>query len=172
MQPPPPLNFPPEWIIAIVAIVIVVVIVILVYRYLKRRPRRPKTPSIDAAAMLTSLRQLLTDKKYREAIIYAFRMYETIIQAKLGIYRDPSITVREFANLTVAHGRLDSRTMEVFIRGVEEARYSDHPISYNLALSALSAFASLYNSLTGGNLRFVTQDQQQAQSDAQPTESG
>ncbi|MHA2405391.1 MAG: transglutaminaseTgpA domain-containing protein [Candidatus Hermodarchaeia archaeon] len=170
MQPIP--TIPPEWIIAIVVIIIVVVIIILVYRYLKRRPRTPSAPSIDAASMLTSLRQLLTDKKYREAIIYAFRMYETIIQAKLGIYRDPSITVREFANLTVAHGRLDSRNMDVFIRGVEEARYSDHPISYNLALSSLSAFASIYNSLTGGNLRFVTQEQQEPQPDAQPTESG
>jgi hypothetical protein len=170
MQPIP--TIPLEWIIAIVVIIIVVVIVILGYRYLKRRPRTPSAPSIDAASMLTSLRQLLTDKKYREAIIYAFRMYEAIIQAKLGIYRDPSITVREFANLTVAHGRLDSRNMEVFIRGVEEARYSDHPISYNLALSALSAFASIYNSLTGGNLRFVTQEQQEPQPDAQPTEGG
>ena len=172
MQPPPSLTIPPEWIIAIVVIIIVVVIVILGYRYWKRRPREPSAPSIDAASMLTSLRQLLTNKKYREAIIYAFRMYETIIQAKLGIYRDPSITVREFANLTVAHGRLNSRNMEVFIRGVEEARYSDHPISYNMALSSLSAFASIYNSLTGGNLRFVTQEQQEPQPDAQPTEGG
>ncbi|MFW9933960.1 MAG: DUF4129 domain-containing transglutaminase family protein [Candidatus Thorarchaeota archaeon] len=171
MQPPPLLTIPLEWIIAIVVIIIIVVIVILGYRYWKRRPHQPTAPSIDAASMLTALRQLLTEKKYREAIIYAFRMYEAIIQAKLGIYRDPSITVREFANVTVAHGRLDSRNMEVFIRGVEEARYSDHPISYNMALSTLSAFASLYNSLTGGNLRFVTQDQQ-PQSDAQPTESG
>ena len=150
MQPPPFLSIPLEWIIAIVAIVIVVVIAILGYRYWKRRPRQPKAPSIDAASMLTALRQLLNDKKYREAIIYAFRMYEAIIQAKLGLFRDPSITVREFANLTVAHGRLDSRNMEVFIRGVEEARYSDHPISYNMALSTLSAFASLYNSLSDG----------------------
>jgi hypothetical protein len=172
MQPPPPLSIPLEWIIAIIVVVIIVVIVILGYRYWKRRPRQHTAPSIDAASMLTALRQLLTDKKYREAIIYAFRMYEAIIQAKLGIYRDPSITVREFANLTVAHGRLDSRNMEVFIRGVEEARYSDHPISYNLALSSLSAFASLYNSLTGGNLRFVTQEQQEPQQDAQPTEGG
>ena len=172
MQPPPPLSIPLEWIIAIVAIIIIIVVVIIGYRYWKRRPRQPTAPSIDAASMLTTLRQLLTDKKYREAIIYAFRMYEAIIQAKLGIYRDPSITVREFANLTVAHGRLDSRNMEVFIRGVEEARYSDHPISYNMALSTLSAFATIYNSLTGGNLRFVTQEQQQPQPDAEPTESG
>ena len=152
---------------------VIIVIVILVYRFWKRRPRQPAAPSIDAASMLTALRQLLSQQKYREAIIYAFRMYETIIQAKLGIFRDPSITVREFANLTVAHGRLDTRTMEVFIRGVEEARYSDHPISYNTALSALNAFASLYNSLTGGNLRFVTQEQQQPES-AEPerTETG
>ncbi|MFW9935553.1 MAG: DUF3488 and transglutaminase-like domain-containing protein [Candidatus Thorarchaeota archaeon] len=172
MQPPPVLPIPIEWIIAIVVVIIIVIAAILGYRYWKRRPRRSAAPSIDAAAMLTSLRQLLTDKKYREAIIYAFRMFETIIQAQLGIYRDPSITVREFANLTIAHGRLDSRTMGVFIRGVEEARYSDHPISYNLALQTLSAFASLYNSLTGGNLRFVTQEQQQPESDAQPTQSG
>ncbi len=173
MQPPPPLLIPPEWIAAIIVVVVIIVIVILVYRYWKRRPRQPAAPSIDASAMLTALRQLLSQQKYREAIIYAFRMYETIIQAKLGIFRDPSITVREFANLTVAHGRLDTRTMEVFIRGVEEARYSDHPISYNTALSSLNAFASLYNSLTGGNLRFVTQEQQQPES-AEPerTETG
>ncbi len=172
MQPPPPLSIPLEWIIAIVGIIIIVIIVILGYRYWKRRPRQPTVPSIDASSMLTSLRRLLKDKKYREAVIYAFRMYETIIQAKLGIYRDPSITVREFANLTIAHGRFDSRNMEVFIRGVEEARYSDHPISYNLALSTLSAFASLYNSLTGGNLRFVTQEEQLRQPEAEPTEGG
>jgi hypothetical protein len=172
MQPPPILPIPIEWIIAIIVVIVIVVVAFLGYRYWKRRPRKSAAPSIDAAAMLTSLRQLLTDKKYREAVIYAFRMFETIIQAQLGIYRDPSITVREFANLTIAHGRLDSRTMEAFIRGVEEARYSDHPISYNLALQTLSAFASVYNSLTGGNLRFVTQEQQQPESDAQPTESG
>ncbi|MFX1403579.1 MAG: transglutaminase domain-containing protein [Promethearchaeota archaeon] len=171
MQPPPSLPIPLEWIFAIVIIIVIVIVAFLGYRYWKRHPRQPTAPSIDAAAMLTALRQLLTDKKYREAIIYAFRMYEAIIQAKLGIYRDPSITVREFANLTVAHGRLDSRNMEVFIRGVEEARYSDHPVSYNLALSTLNAFASLYNSLTGGNLRFVTQEQQ-LQPNGQPTESG
>jgi len=171
MQPPPSLPIPLEWIFVLVIIIVIAIIAFLGYRYWKRRPRQPTVPSIDAAAMLTALRQLLTDKKYREAVIYAFRMYEAIIQAKLGIYRDPSITVREFANLTVAHGRLDSRNMEVFIRGVEEARYSDHPISYNLALSTLSAFASLYNSLTGGNLRFVTQEEQ-PQPNAQPTESG
>ncbi|MFX1565874.1 MAG: DUF3488 and transglutaminase-like domain-containing protein [Promethearchaeota archaeon] len=172
MQPPPALPIPMEWIIAIVVVIVIVVVAIFGYRYWKRRPRKSAAPSIDAAAMLTSLRQLLTEKKYREAVIYAFRMFETIIQAQIGIYRDPSITVREFANLTIAHGRLDSRTMEVFIRGVEEARYSDHPISYNLALQTLSAFASVYNSLTGGNLRFVTQEQQQPESDAQPTQSG
>jgi hypothetical protein len=173
MQPPQPIPIPLEWIAAIIVVVVIIVIVILVYRFWKRRPRQSTAPSIDAAAMLTALRQLLSQQKYREAIIYAFRMYETIIQAKLGIFRDPSITVREFANLTVAHGRLDTRTMEVFIRGVEEARYSDHPISYNTALSALNAFASLYNSLTGGNLRFVTQEQQQPES-AEPdrTETG
>lgn len=165
MQPPPFPYFPIELILPIIAIVIIIVVAILVYRYWKRRPRQPTAPSIDAAAMLTALRQLLTDKKYRESIIYAFRMFETIVQARLGVYRDPSITVREFANLTVAHGRLDTRTMEVFIRGVEEARYSDHPISYNTALSTLNAFANLYNSLTGGNLRFVTQEQQPAESD-------
>ncbi|MFX1299589.1 MAG: transglutaminase domain-containing protein [Promethearchaeota archaeon] len=164
MQPPPPILIPPEWIAAIIVVVVIIVIVILVYRYWKRRPRQSAAPSIDASAMLTALRQLLSQQKYREAIIYAFRMYETIIQAKLGIFRNPSITVREFANLTVAHGRLDTRTMEVFIRGVEEARYSDHPISYNTALSSLNAFASLYNSLTGGNLRFVTQEHQQPES--------
>ncbi len=172
MQPPPPLSIPLEWIITIVVVVIIVGVAIIGYRYWKRRPRKSTAPSIDAASMLTALRQLLTDKKYREAIIYAFRMFETIIQARLGIYRDPSITVREFANLTVAHGQLDSRTIEVFIRGVEEARYSDHPISYNMALSTLSAFASIYNSLTGGNLRFVTQEQQQTQPDAESTEGG
>ncbi len=172
MQPPPPLYIPLEWIIPIIVVIIIVVVAFLGYRYWKRRPRKPTAPSIDAASMLTSLRQLLTDQKYREAIIYAFRMYEAIIQAKLGIYRDPSITVREFANLTVAHGRLDSRSMEVFIRGVEEARYSDHAVSYNTGLSTLNAFANLYNSLTGGNLRFVTQEQQQPESDAQSTEGG
>lgn len=162
MQTPPPLYFPIEWIIAIIVVLVIIVVAILGYRYWKRRPRQPTAPSIDAAAMLTALRQLLTQQKYRESIIYAFRMFETIVQAKLGIYRDPSITVREFANLTVAHGRLDTRNMEVFIRGVEEARYSDHPISYNTALSTLNAFAKMYNSLTGGNLRFVTQEQQPA----------
>ncbi|MFX0169113.1 MAG: transglutaminase domain-containing protein [Candidatus Hodarchaeota archaeon] len=169
---PPPLNFPLEWIIAIAIGIIVIVAVILGYRYWKRRPRTTTAPSIDAAAMLTTLRQLLTQQKYRDAIIYAFRMFETILQAKLGLFRDPSITVREFGNLAVAHGRLDTRNMEVFIRGVEEARYSDHPISYNTALSALNAFAKMYNSLTGGNLRFVTQEQQSPESTTEQTEGG
>ncbi|MFW9830582.1 MAG: DUF4129 domain-containing protein, partial [Candidatus Thorarchaeota archaeon] len=171
MQTPPPLYFPIELIIPIIIVIVIIVVAVLGYRYWKRRPRQPTAPSIDAAAMLTSLRQLLTSKKYREAIIYAFRMFETIIQAKLGIYRDPSITLREFANLTVAHGRLDSRTMESFIRGVEEARFSDHPISYNTALMTLNSFASIYNSLTGGNLRFVTQEQQQPAPDTEQSES-
>jgi hypothetical protein len=171
MQPPPPVYFPIEWIIAIIIVVVIIVVAILGYRYWKRRPRQPTAPSIDAAAMLTALRQLLTQQKYRESIIYAFRMFETIVQGKLGLYRDPSITVREFANLTVAHGRLDTRNVEVFIRGVEEARYSDHPISYNTALSTLNAFAKMYNSLTGGNLRFVTQEQQSA-TETERTESG
>ncbi len=171
MQTPPPIYFPIELAMAIIVVLVIIVVVILGYRYWKRRPRQPTAPSIDAAAMLTALRQLLTQQKYRESIIYAFRMFEAIVQAKLGVYRDPSITVREFANITVAHGRLDTRNMEVFIRGVEEARYSDHPISYNTALSTLNAFAKMYNSLTGGNLRFVTQEQQPA-TEPERTESG
>jgi hypothetical protein len=169
---PPPFNFPLEWLIAIVVIIIVVVLAFVGFRFWKRRRKKPAAPSIDAAAMLTTLRQLLTEKKYRDSIIYAFRMFEAIIQAKLSLFRDPSITLREFGNLTVAHGSLDTRNMEVFIRGVEEARYSDHPISYNTALSTLNAFAKMYNSLTGGNLRFVTQEQQPSESATEPTESG
>jgi hypothetical protein len=169
---PPPFNFPLEWLIAIVVVIIVIVLAFIGFRFWKRRPKKSATPSIDAAAMLTTLRQLLTQQKYRDAIIYAFRMFETIIQAKLGLFRDPSITLREFANLTVAHGSLDTRNMEVFIRGVEEARYSDHPISYNTALSTLNAFARMYNSLTGGNLRFVTQEQQPPESATESTEGG
>lgn len=164
-----PMQIIPPWhiIIPIIIIVVVIIVGVVLYRYWKRRPRRPSTPSVDASAMLTTLRGLLTDKKYQETLIYAFRMFETIVQAKLGLFRDPSITLREFGNLAVAHGQLNTRTMEVFIRGVEEARFSDHPISYNSALMSLNAFASIYNSLTGGNLRFVTQEQQPEQSEGQ-----
>jgi transglutaminase-like putative cysteine protease len=169
---PPPFYFPLEWLIAIVVVIIVIALSFIGFRFWKRRPKKSATPSIDAAAMLTTLRQLLTQQKYRDAIIYAFRMFETIIQAKLGLFRDPSITLREFANLTVAHGSLDTRNMEIFIRGVEEARYSDHSISYNTALSTLNAFAKMYNSLTGGNLRFVTQEQQSPESATESTEGG
>ncbi len=163
MQQPTPL--PIEIVIIVVIIVVVIIVAVVLFRYLKKRPRRPQVPSIDAAAMLTTLRQLLTDKKYRESVIYAFRMFETLVQAKLGLFRDPSITLREFGNLAVAQGRLDTRSMQVFVRGVEEARFSDHPISYNAALSTLNAFASIYNSLVGGNLRFVTQEEEKQQSE-------
>jgi hypothetical protein len=152
---------PLELILLIVVIVIVVVVAVVFSRFWKRRPRRPAIPSIDAAAMLSTLRQLLTDKKYRESVTYAFRMFETIAQAKLGVFRDPSITLREFGNLVVAQGRLDARGMGVFVRGVEEARFSDHEISHEAALTTLNAFATLYNQLIGGNLRFVTQEPQQ-----------
>jgi transglutaminase-like putative cysteine protease len=152
---------PLELIVLIAVVVIVVVVAVVFSRYWKRRPRRPAIPSIDASAMLSTLRQLLTDKKYRESVTYAFRMFETIAQAKLGVFRDPSITLREFGNLVVAQGRLDARGMGVFVRGVEEARFSDHEISYEAALTTLNAFATLYNQLTGGNLRFVTQEPQQ-----------
>jgi transglutaminase-like putative cysteine protease len=163
MQQPIPL--PIEIVIIIIVIVVVIIVAVMLYRYLKKRPRRPQVPSIDAAAMLTTLRQLLTDKKYRESVIYAFRMFETLVQVKLGLFRDPSITLREFGNLAVAQGRLDTRSMELFIRGVEEARFSDHRIRYKAALSTLNAFASIYNALVGGNLRFVTQEQEQQQSE-------
>jgi hypothetical protein len=149
---------PLELILLIVVILIVIVAAVVFSRFWKRRPRRPAIPSIDAAAMLSTLRQLLTDKKYRESVTYAFRMFETIAQAKLGVFRDPSITLREFGNLVVAQGRLDARGMGVFVRGVEEARFSDHGISHEAALTTLNAFATLYNQLTGGNLRFVTQE--------------
>jgi transglutaminase-like putative cysteine protease len=158
-----PITIPPELIIVVIAIAIIIVVVVILYRRRKRQPRITGTPSIDAAAMLTSLRQLLSDKKYRESIIYAFRMFEAIAQSRLGVFRDPSITLREFANLAVARGHLDTRNMAVFIRGVEEARFSDHPVSYNTALATLNAFANIYNHLTGGNLRFVTQEQEQSQ---------
>lgn len=158
-----PITIPPELILLIVGIVIIIVVIVIVYRRRKRQPRITGSPSIDAAAMLTSLRQLLGDKKYRESIIYAFRMFEAIAQSRLGVFRDPSITLREFANLAVARGRLDTRNMAVFVRGVEEARFSDHPVSYNTALATLNAFANIYNHLTGGNLRFVTQEQEQSQ---------
>ncbi|MFX1563928.1 MAG: DUF4129 domain-containing protein, partial [Promethearchaeota archaeon] len=157
------ITIPPELILLIVAIAIIIIVVIIVYRRRKQRPRITGAPSIDAAAMLTSLRQLLNDKKYRESIIYAFRMFEAIAQSRLGVFRDPSITLREFANLAVARGNLDTRNMAIFVRGVEEARFSDHPVSYNTALATLNAFSNIYNHLTGGNLRFVTQEQEQQQ---------
>jgi transglutaminase-like putative cysteine protease len=154
---------PLELILLVVVVAIVITVAAVASRFWKRGPRRPAVPSIDASVMLSTLRQLLTDKKYRESVTYAFRMFETIAQAKLGVFRDPSITLREFGNLVVAQGRLDARGMGIFVRGVEEARFSDHEISHETALSTLNAFATLYNQLTGGNLRFVTQEPQPQQ---------
>jgi len=109
--------------------------------------------------MLTTLRQLLSGQKYRDSILHAFKMFEIIAQIKLGLFREPSMTPREFAYLAAGKGGLDTRQVEIFVRGTEEARFSNHPITYNTALTTLNAFAALYNHLTGGNLRFVTQEQ-------------
>ncbi len=149
---------PIEYIIIIVIVAIVAIIAVVIFRRLRGRgPRSSRgAPSVDAAAMLSELRQLLGDQKYRESILYAFRMFETIVQGKLGIFRDPNMTLREYANLTTAQGGLDTTSMQVFIRGVEEAEFSDHQITYQTCLTTLNAFANNYNVLTGGSLRFVT----------------
>ncbi len=154
MQFPIPIGY----IILLAILIIGAIIAVIIYRRLRGRgPRGSRGgPSVDAASMLTELRQLLSDQKYRESILYAFRMFETIVQGKLGIFRDPNMTLREFANLTTAQGGLDTTSMQVFIRGVEEAKFSDHQISYQTCLTTLNAFANNYNVLTGGSLRFVT----------------
>jgi hypothetical protein len=161
MQFPIPL----EYIIILVVLVIIVIVAIVVYRRLRRRgPRSSRGgPSVDAAAMLTELRQLLGEQKYRESILYAFRMFETIVQGKLGIFREPNMTLREYANLATAQGGLDTTSMQVFIRGVEEAKFSDHQITYQTCLTTLNAFANNYNVLTGGSLRFVTSQETQSE---------
>ena len=148
---------PIEYIFLIIIIAIVAIVLVIVYRRFRGRgPRGRGSPSVDAAAMLTELRQLLSDQKYRESILYAFRMFETIVQDKLGIFREPNMTLREYANITTAQGGLDTTSMQVFIRGVEEAKFSDHQITYQTCLTTLNAFANNYNVLTGGSLRFVT----------------
>ena len=154
---------PIEYLFIILVIAIIAIIAVVIFRRFRcRGPRGSRgAPSVDAAAMLTELRQLLSDQKYRESILYAFRMFETIVQGRLGIFREPNMTLREFANIVTAQGGLDTTSMQVFIRGVEEAKFSDHQITYQTCLTTLNAFANNYNVLTGGSLRFVTSQEPQ-----------
>ncbi len=115
-----------------------------------KKKKKGKFTGIDLKFVKAKLATLQQANRFREAIVYAYYNYLTLVQGYYNIARRPGQTAREFAMDLVKQVKLAPQIIYPFTTLYEEARFGRHQIDANKYSEALQLFLSLHDLIMGG----------------------
>ncbi|MHA1130959.1 MAG: DUF4129 domain-containing protein [Candidatus Helarchaeota archaeon] len=116
----------------------------------RKKGKKGVFKGIDFNFVKAKLATLQQGKRFREAIVYAYYNYMTLVQGKYNIARRPSQTAREYAMDLVKRVKLPPAKIYPFTTLYEEARFGKHQIGPEKYTEALQMFLNLHDLVSGG----------------------
>ncbi|NHI93237.1 MAG: transglutaminase domain-containing protein [Candidatus Lokiarchaeota archaeon] len=148
-RPAPPFDPIPLIIILIVAICSVLGVVAV--RKVLSIQKEKKAKEVDVKRIKNKLDLLLDGQRYREAIIYNFENLLYLIKGYLKRSPGPGETYREFINDLIKNVRtyISPKLFLPFVGIYEEARWSNHPITFEMFKESEDYYNKLFKQIVG-----------------------